>query len=48
LQEWPLTLNARRHSCKLDEGESFHTEIMTKGRVLYEKEHARMGAQSGR
>ena len=32
---------------RLEEGESFHTEIVTKGKVLYEKEHARVGAKSG-
>lgn len=31
---------------RLAEGESFLTEITTKGKVLYEKDHARMGAQS--
>jgi uncharacterized protein len=30
---------------RLDEGESFHTEIVTKGKVLYEKSNAGMGAQ---
>jgi predicted nucleotidyltransferase len=30
---------------RLAEGESFHTEIVTKGKVLYEKSHARMGAK---
>jgi len=30
---------------RLDEGELFHTEIVTKGKVLYEKGNARMGAQ---
>jgi predicted nucleotidyltransferase len=29
----------------LREGESFHTEIVSKGRVLYEKKHARLGAK---
>jgi len=33
---------------RLEEGESFHTEIVTKGKVLYEKVHARMGAQGRR
>jgi uncharacterized protein len=28
---------------RLKEGESFHTEIVTKGKVLYEKGHSRMG-----
>ncbi|MCI0357274.1 MAG: nucleotidyltransferase domain-containing protein [Planctomycetaceae bacterium] len=30
---------------RLEEGESFHTEIVTKGKVLYEKGDARMGAK---
>lgn len=30
---------------RLDEGESFHTEITSKGKVLYEEKHRRMGAQ---
>jgi uncharacterized protein len=33
---------------RLDEGESFHTEIVNKGRVLYEKKHTRVGAKGGR
>jgi uncharacterized protein len=33
---------------RLREGESFHTEIMTKGKILYEKSHPRVGAQSGK
>ena len=32
---------------RLEEGESFHTEIVTKGKVLYEKIDAGMGAESG-
>jgi predicted nucleotidyltransferase len=31
---------------RLYEGESFHTEIVTKGKVLYEKSDARVGAKS--
>ncbi len=31
---------------RLAEGESFLREITSKGKVLYEKNHARMGAQS--
>ena len=31
---------------RLAEGDSFLQEITTKGKVLYEKNHARMGAQS--
>ena len=30
---------------RLAEGDSFHTEIMTKGKVLYEKSDARVGPQ---
>src|SRR5437016_11228027 len=30
---------------RLREGESFHTEIMTKGKILYAKSHPRVGAQ---
>jgi predicted nucleotidyltransferase len=30
---------------RLEEHESFHTEIVTRGKVLYEKVNARMGAQ---
>ena len=30
---------------RLEEGESFHTEIVTKGKVLYEKNDARLGAK---
>jgi predicted nucleotidyltransferase len=30
---------------RLEEGESFHTEITTKGKVLYEEKHQRMGAK---
>ena len=30
---------------RLNEGESFHTEITERGKVLYEKVHARMGAK---
>ena len=32
---------------RLEEGESFHTEIVTKGKVLYEKSDAGMGAKGG-
>jgi predicted nucleotidyltransferase len=31
---------------RLEEGESFLTEIMSKGKILYEKDNRRMGAQS--
>lgn len=30
---------------RLDEGESFHTEITTRGKVLYEESRPRMGTQ---
>jgi predicted nucleotidyltransferase len=30
---------------RLEEGESFHTEITSKGKVLYEEKHQRMGAK---
>jgi predicted nucleotidyltransferase len=30
---------------RLEEGDSFHTEITTKGKILYEEKHQRMGAQ---
>lgn len=33
---------------RLEEGDLFHTKIVTKGKPLYEKEHARMGKQSRR
>src|ERR1700724_2445049 len=33
---------------RLAEGESFLREITTKGKVLYEKDHAGMGAKSGK
>lgn len=32
---------------RLEEGESFHTEIVTKGKVLYEKIDEGMGAEGG-
>ncbi len=32
---------------RLKEGESFHTEILTKGKVLYEKAHQGVGEKSG-
>jgi predicted nucleotidyltransferase len=31
---------------RLEEGESFLTEVMTKGKVLYEKDDSRVGAKS--
>ncbi len=33
---------------RLREGDLFHSEILTKGKVLYEKDHARVGRQSRR
>jgi len=33
---------------RLAAGESFSTEILTKGKVLYEKDHARMGREGRR
>ena len=32
---------------RLEERESFHTEIMTRGKVLYEKNNGQVGGQSG-
>jgi predicted nucleotidyltransferase len=42
-----LVLKPRNVQWRLEERESFLTEIMTKGKVLYEKDHARMDTQSG-
>jgi predicted nucleotidyltransferase len=45
---FPLSLIVRKPAnlqWRLDEGELFHTEIVTKGKVLYEKGNPRMGAQ---
>src|SRR5215212_11901156 len=33
---------------RLEEGESFHTEVVTKGKVLYETKHPRVGPEGGR
>jgi predicted nucleotidyltransferase len=33
---------------RLEDGDLFHTKIVTKGKLLYEKKHARMGRQSRR
>jgi predicted nucleotidyltransferase len=47
---FPLDIIVRKpHNLRwrLEEGESFHTEIVTKGKVLYEKKHAGVGAKSG-
>jgi len=46
--QFPMDLLVRRPNdleWRLAEGESFHTEIMTNGKVLYEKNHARVGAK---
>ena len=45
---FPLSLIVRTPAnlkWRLEEGELFHTEIVTKGKVLYEKGNARMGTQ---
>src|SRR5204863_9593001 len=45
---FPLSLIVRTPAnlkWRLEEGELFHTEIVTKGKVLYEKGNPRMGAQ---
>ena len=45
---FPLNLIVRTPNnllWRLDEGESFHTEIVTKGKVLYEKSDAGLGAK---
>jgi predicted nucleotidyltransferase len=45
---FPLDIIVRKpHNLewRLAEGESFHTEIVTKGQVLYEKKHAPVGAK---
>jgi predicted nucleotidyltransferase len=45
---FPLDIIVRKpHNLRwrLEEGESFHTEIVTRGKVLYEKKHARVGAK---
>ena len=48
---FPMDLIVRtpqKISSRLKSGDSFHTEIVTKGRVLYEERNARVGAKSGR
>ncbi len=48
---FPMDLIVREPSnlgWRLKEGESFHTEIMTKRKVLYEKGDTGMGRQSRR
>jgi predicted nucleotidyltransferase len=45
---FPLDLIVRKPRniwWRLDEGELFHTEILTRGKVLYEKSHAGVGAE---
>src|SRR5205085_1106062 len=45
---FPMDLIVRKPSniqWRLDEGELFHTEILTKGKILYEKSDPRVGAQ---
>jgi len=47
---FPLDIIVRKPSemkWRLEERESFSTEITTKGKVLYEKDDTRMGAKSG-
>jgi predicted nucleotidyltransferase len=47
---FPLDLIVRKPKnlqWRLDERESFHTEIVTKGKVLYEKGNARLGSKGG-
>ncbi|HLW68857.1 MAG TPA: nucleotidyltransferase domain-containing protein [Gemmataceae bacterium] len=46
---FPMDLLVRKPSeiqWRLEEGELFHTEILRRGKVLYEKGDARMGTQS--
>jgi predicted nucleotidyltransferase len=48
LPPFPLDLIVRTPKSmkwRLEEGESFLTEVVSKGKVLYEKDHARMGAE---
>ncbi|MGI8981995.1 MAG: nucleotidyltransferase domain-containing protein [Pirellulaceae bacterium] len=48
---FPMDLIVRtpqKISSRLKAGDSFHTEIVTKGRVLYEERDARVGAKSRR
>jgi predicted nucleotidyltransferase len=42
-----LVLKPRNMQWRLEERESFLTEIMTKGKTLYEKDHAGVAPQSG-
>src|SRR5437763_12258075 len=48
---FPMDLLVRTPSnlaWRLKEGESFHTEIVRKGKVLYEKSHSRMASKGRR
>ena len=48
---FPLDIIVRKPNdlkWRLEERESFHTDIVTRGKVLYEKSDAGVGAQSGR
>jgi predicted nucleotidyltransferase len=42
-----LVLKPRNVQWRLEERESFLTEIMAKGKILYERDHSRVGPQSG-
>ncbi len=42
-----IVLKPRNVKWRLAEGESFLTEVMTKGKILYEKDDPRVGSQSG-
>lgn len=47
---FPLDIIVRKpHNLqwRLEEGESFHSEIVSKGKVLYEKKHSTVGTKSG-
>jgi predicted nucleotidyltransferase len=43
-----IVLKPKNVKWRLEEGDSFVTEIMAKGKVLYEKAEPRLGAQGGR
>jgi predicted nucleotidyltransferase len=42
-----IVLKPRNVQWRLEEGESFLTEIMSKGKILYEKNDSRVATQSG-
>jgi predicted nucleotidyltransferase len=42
-----LVLKPQNVKWRLEERESFLTEVMTKGKILYEKEHPRLDTQGG-